>query len=138
MYDLEPTKPYSSLLTYISLIVTAILLLTVCLSSYLYLDKSANHILSYIPKIEKSIEEDNWKQVNVEFYQAKAYWDKHKDIWQCIILHQEIDDIETEFMLLQGYIFTQNAGDSLSSLYKLKYTVDHVPDTEKIALYNIL
>ena len=138
MYDLERDKPHSNLLTYISLIVTAILLLSICLGTYWYLEKSAGHMLSYVPQIENALSENNWQQVTAEFDDVKAYWDKHKDIWQCLILHQEIDDIETEFMLLQGYINTKSTEDTLSSLYKLKYTIDHVPDTERIAFYNIL
>lgn len=138
VYNSKQVKNRSNVSTYIALIVTAVLLFTVCLGSYLYLEKSSDYMLAYVPQIEKSIIENNWQQVDSEFKEIKDYWDKHKDIWQCIILHQEIDDIETEFMLLQGYILTQNKSDGLSSLYKLEYTIDHVPDTEKITFYNIL
>lgn len=138
MNDTSNTQNRSNRRLYIYLSITALLLLGVCLGSYFYLVSSADRVLDIIPEIEEAVEEGDWAEANEEFDEAKDIWDKHKNIWQCFLVHQEIDDIESAFMKLQGYIETESTEESLSSLYDLAYSIDHVPDTERISIYNIL
>ena len=138
MNDTSNTQNKTNRRLYIYLIIAALLLLGVCLGSYFYLVSSANRVLDIIPEIEEAVEAGDWEEANEEFDEAKGIWDKHKNIWQCFLIHQEIDDIESAFMKLQGYIETESTEETLSSLYDLAYSIDHVPDTERISIYNIL
>lgn len=138
MNDTSNTQTKTNRRLYIYLGIAALLLLGVCLGSYFYLVSSANSVLDIIPEIEEAVLEDDWQEAQEEFADAKETWDKHKNIWQCFLLHQEIDDIESAFMKLQGYIEAESTEETLSSLYDLAYSIDHVPDTERISLYNIL
>lgn len=122
----------------IYLILTAILLMTICIGSYYYLKYTANQVTIFISDLENSVIANDWNNAYINYDQALDHWDKHKNIWQCFLQHQEIDDIESMFQQLKGYLKTKNVTDSLSSLYELKYNINHVPDTERISLYNIL
>lgn len=134
----DNTQNASNYRLYIYLAVTTALLLGVCIGSYWYLVHSANHVLTIISYIEDDVITENWEQANAEFENAKTVWDKNKNIWQCFLIHQEIDDIESAFMELQGYMESHASAESLSSLYELSYSISHVPDTERISIYNIL
>lgn len=138
MQDTSNTQNQTNRRLFIYLAIAALLLLGVCLGSYFYLVNSANHVLEVISEIEDDVAAGSWETANAEFDTAKGIWDKHKNIWQCFLVHQEIDEIESAFMKLQGYIETKAREESLSSLYELAYSISHVPDTERISLYNIL
>ena len=138
MNDTSNTQTKSNRRLYIYLAITAILLLGACIGSYCYLKISANSVLDTISQIETDVLADDWQQAGEEYHNARHIWNSHKNFWQCFLIHQEIDDIERSFMQLQGFLETQDTAQSLSSLYELSYSIDHVPDTERISFYNIL
>ncbi|MGI5824158.1 MAG: DUF4363 family protein [Bacillota bacterium] len=138
MKDTSNTQTPTNHRLYFYLGLTAVLLLGICLGSYYYLKNTSYQVISSFPQLEAAITEGDWQEANIHFTAAQQTWDKHKNIWQCFLLHQEIDDIESMFHQLKGYLETNNATDSLSSIYKLEYNINHVPDTEKISFYNIL
>lgn len=132
------TQTKSNRRLYIYLAITAILLLGACIGSYCYLKISADSVINVISQVETAVLADDWQQADEKFQNAQAIWNNHKNFWQCFLLHQEIDNIEISFKQLQGFLETRDTAQSLSSLYELSYSIDHVPDTERISFYNIL
>lgn len=120
------------------LTLAAFLLLGFCIGSYLYLKTTADSVVEQLLPLENAVTTSQWQQAQTHYEAARSRWNRHKNFWQCFIRHQEIDDIEAIFFKLKGQLETKNTSDSLSSIYELDYHIHHVPDTERLSLYNIL
>ena len=138
MQDTSNTQNFSNRRLYFYLLLSAILLFGICIGSYYYLKTTANQVLAVFPQMETAVLEGNQPKSLQSYNEAKLIWDKHKNFWQCFLMHQEIDDIEAMFFRLKGYLETNSTIESLSSIYELQYNIKHVPETEKLSFYNIL
>ena len=138
MQDTSNTQNFSNRRLYFYLLLSAALLLGICIGSYYYLKTTANQVLEFFPQMETAVLAGDSHQSLASYNQAKQTWDKHKNFWQCFLMHREIDDSEAMFFRLKGYLETGSITESLSSIYELQYNIDHVPDTERLSLYNIL
>ncbi len=122
----------------IILILATFLLLGFCIGSYFYLKTTADSVVEHLSPLENAVTAAQWQQAQIHYETVRSRWNRHKNFWQCFIRHQEIDDIEAIFFKLKGQLETGNISDSLSSIYELDYHIRHVPDTERLSLYNIL
>ena len=138
MQDTTNTQNFSNRRLYFYLALSAIILFGICIGSYYYLKTTANQVLDVFPQMESAVLAGDWQKSIQDYNEAKITWDRHKNFWQCFLMHQEIDDIEAMFSRLKGYLETNSITESLSSIYELQYNINHVPDTERLSLYNVL
>ncbi|SPF43843.1 conserved hypothetical protein [Candidatus Desulfosporosinus infrequens] len=88
--------------------------------------------------VEQSISTQKWKVAQKELNTAQIRWENNKTWWTVLLDHQEIDNIDLSMNRLEKYIATQDISLSLAEVTTLKLQVDHISDSEKPNLQNIL
>lgn len=124
--------------TLITIVIIVILLLGGSLTSYQYIQASTQALGVPLETVERSISTQKWEIAQQEFNTAQLRWDKDKTWWTIVLDHQEIDTIDLCIMRLGKYIEAQDVSLSLGEVAALKLLVDHISDTEKLNLQNIL
>lgn len=119
------------------LVIAALVLVGFCVAAYFYLQHTAELAIAELEPVGQAIIKGDWQTAEQVFENARQYWNRQKDIWQSLLRHDEIDDIAGSFTQLQGYITGEERADALAAFYKLCHDIMHVPETEKMAIYNI-
>lgn len=108
------------------------------MASYRYIQTTTQSLEIQLETVEQSVSTKQWKVAQTELNTAEQGWDKSKT-WLTILLdHQEIDCIDMSIKRLEKYIMAQESSLSLGEVAALKLLVDHIYDTEKFTLQNIL
>jgi hypothetical protein len=74
----------------------------------------------YLQETENYIRQDDWKNAAQSLKQAQQSWKKVKPFLQIDIDHDYVNDIEGNFILLKGYIETEEKPDSLSLIMLIR------------------
>ena len=120
------------------IVIIIILLLGGSLTSYRYLQATTQTLGAQFEAVEQAISSHKWSTAQNELNTAQERWDKNKAWWTVLLDHQEIDTIDISMSRLGKYIETQNMSLSLGEVSALKLQLDHIVDTEKLNLQNIL
>lgn len=121
-----------------TIVIIAILLLGGSLTSYQYIQTSTQALGVPLETVEQSISTQKWEVAQKELDTAQQRWDKNKTWWTVLLNHQEIDTIDISIKRLEKYLETHDVSLSLGEVATLKLQVDHISDTEKLNLRNIL
>jgi len=121
-----------------TIVIIAILILGGSLTSYQYIQTSAQALEVPLETVEQSISTQKWEVAQKELNTAQQRWDKNKTWWTVLLNHQEIDTIDISIKRLEKYLETHDVSLSLGEVAALKLQVDHISDTEKLNLRNIL
>jgi len=124
--------------TLITIVIIVILLLGGSLTSYQYIQTSTQALGVPLEAVEQSISTQKWEVAQKELNTAQQRWDKNKTWWTVLLDHQEINNIDISMNRLEKYIETHDFSLSLGEVSALKLQVDHISDTEKLNLRNIL
>lgn len=124
--------------TLITIVIIVVLLLGGSLTSYQYIQTSTQALEIPLETVERSISTQKWEVAQKELNTAQLRWDKIKTLWTVILDHQEIDTIDISIKRLEKYIEAQDVSLSLGEVSALKLLVDHISDTSKFNLRNIL
>lgn len=120
------------------IVIIIILLLGGSLSSYRYLQATTQTLGAQLEAVEQSISTEKWEVAQKELNTTQERWDKNKAWWTVLLDHEEIDTIDIGINRLDKFIKTQNITLSLGEVSALKLRLDHIADTEKLNLKNIL
>ncbi|ODA41496.1 DUF4363 family protein [Desulfosporosinus sp. BG] len=120
------------------IVIIVILLLGGSLISYRYLQSTTQTLGVELESVEKSISTEKWEIAEKDLNTTLECWDKNKILWTVLLDHQEIDAIDIGINRLDKFIKTQNISLSLGEVSSLKLRLDHIADTEKLNLQNIL
>jgi len=121
------------------IIVIIILLLTGgSWTSSRYLQTTTQALETQLGAIEQSISALQWEVALKDLNTTQQGWEKSKRWWTVLLDHQEIDNIDISLNRLEKYIESHNAALSLGEVSTLQLQVDHISDTEKLNLRNIL
>jgi len=115
-----------------------VLLLGGSFTSYRYIQSTAQTLGSQLATVEQSISTQVWAAAQKELNTTQQHWDKSKPWWSILLDHQEIDKIDISLKRLDKYIVTQNVPLSLGEVGALEQLIEHIADTEKLNLRNIL
>jgi hypothetical protein len=115
-----------------------VLLLGGSFTSYRYIQSTAQTLGSQLATVEQSISTQVWAAAQKELNTTQQHWDKSKPWWSILLDHQEIDKIDISLKRLDKYIVTQNVPLSLGEVAALEQLIEHIADTEKLNLRNIL
>lgn len=107
-------------------------------TSYQYIQSSTQTLGSRLASVEQSISTELWDTAHKELNSTQQDWEKNKPWWSILLDHQEIDMIDLSLKRLDKYIVTQNVPLSLGEVAALELLIDHIADTEKLNLRNIL
>ncbi|EGW38445.1 DUF4363 family protein [Desulfosporosinus sp. OT] len=120
------------------IVIIVILLLGGSLTSYRYLQATTQTLGNQLEAVEQSISSEKWEVAQKELNTTQEHWDNNKAWWTVLLDHQEIDTIDIGINRLDKFIKTQNITLSLGEVSALKLRLDHIADTEKLNLQNIL
>lgn len=124
-------------------IVIIILILIIIFVGEFYIQKYlSNTSASLISKLEdlkqiideKSIEKDEIVAKSDEIY---SEWKDINEKWSVIILHNEIDLIETSLIRMKSKIKTGKIDDSVEDIDSSIFLVNHIKEKEETRLKNI-
>jgi len=121
-----------------AIIIIVLLLLGGSWTTYRYLQTTSLALGTQLEIVEQSISTQKWKVAQKELNTAQIRWENNKTWWTVLLDHQEIDNIDLSMNRLEKYIATQDISLSLAEVTTLKLQVDHISDSEKPNLQNIL
>ena len=119
-----------------------IIILIVLVSSsyiYFYLNKTTNILVDSLEEIEGFINE---KKTNKEELIKKSddlyyKWCEINRKWSNIVLHEEIDAIETSLIRLNAKIEEERYDETLEEIDTSFFLIKHIMEKEKISVKNI-
>ena len=121
-----------------TIVIIVVLLLGGSLTTSRYLQTTTLTLGAQLEAVEQSISTQKWEVAQKELNTAQQRWDKNKTWWTVLLDHQEIDNIDISMNRLEKYLETHDVSLSLGEVSALKLQVDHISDTEKLNLRNIL
>jgi len=121
-----------------TIVIIVVLLLGGSLTTYRYLQTTTLSLGTQLEAVEQSIATRKWVVAQEKLNTTQQRWDKNKTWWTILLDHQEIDNIDISMKRLEKYIETQDFSMSLGEVSVLKLQIDHISDTEKLNLRNIL
>lgn len=121
-----------------TIVIIVVLLLGGSLTTSRYLQTTTLTLGAQLEAVEQSISTQKWEVAQKELNTAQQRWDKNKTWWTVLLDHQETDNIDISLNRLEKYIETHDVSLSLGEVAALKIQVDHISDTEKLNLRNIL
>ncbi len=104
-----------------------------------FLNDSSDYLVSQLESLktginEKNITEEEMQQISDEIY---GEWIKTNKKWSIIILHDELDLIETSLIKMKSKITTGNINESIEDLDTSIFLLNHIKEKEKTSLKNI-
>ncbi|MDR3543482.1 MAG: DUF4363 family protein [Desulfosporosinus sp.] len=121
-----------------TIIIIVVLLLGGSWTTYRYLQTTTLALGTQLESVEQSISAQKWKTAQKDLNTAQQRWNQNKTWWTVLLDHQEIDNIDISMTRLEKYLKTQDISLSLGEVSTLKLQIDHISDTEKLNLQNIL
>lgn len=123
------------------LIILVILIIIICGAIFTqeYLNNTSNMIVSGLENLKYSIEQGNVPNQELMKKSEEIYknWDNMNKQWSNIILHEEIDLIETALIRMKSKIKTGQLDESLEDIDTSIFLVNHINEKEKTSLKNI-
>lgn len=125
------------------LIIMIILILIIIFGGAMYvqsfLNTSSDMLVSKLENLKTNletgnIEENKLKEETDEIY---SQWQDINEKWSVIVLHDEIDLIETSLIRMKSKIKTGNLDESMEDLDTSIFLLKHIKEKEKTSLKNI-
>ena len=121
-----------------TIIIIVVLLLGGSLTTYIYLQSTAQTLTTQLENIEQSISVQNWPDSEMKLNTTQHQWIKTQTRWTILLDHQEIDAIDISLKRLEKYVQTHNLSLSLAEISTVKQLVEQISNTERFTLSNIL
>ena len=106
-----------------------------------YLNKTSDEILTKLKNLKQNViamnEEDNREKVIEQSGEIMEKWDETEQAWAIIVLHDELDLIETSLTKMNSSIENGELIECLEELENAMFLVDHIKQKEKFSLKNI-
>ena len=104
-----------------------------------FLDNSADMLVSKLENLKSDLESNNLEQENLEKQTDEIYgeWEDINEKWSVIVLHDEIDLIETSLIRMKSKIKTKSLEESMEDLDTSIFLLKHIKEKEKTSLKNI-
>ncbi len=104
-----------------------------------YLNKSSDLLVAELDDIKRSIENNELKNEELIKKTEEIYkkWEKTNEKWSVIILHDEIDLIETSLIKMKTEIKSGEIGDAMAEIETSIFLLNHIKEKEKTSLKNI-
>jgi predicted negative regulator of RcsB-dependent stress response len=102
------------------------------------LDSSSKALAQHLDKLELSVKDNNWGHAANEVKALQQTWSKTKNLWQILINHEEVDNIDSTLAKVKQLVGLKEKADSLSEIAVLKLFVLHIPNKESLSIVNIL
>lgn len=81
---------------------------------------------NHLEQTENSIRGEDWEKAKVSLEESKKAWKKVKPLFQIDIDHDYVNNIEEDFVKLDGYIDTKEKANSLATILLVKNTWENI------------
>jgi len=104
-----------------------------------YINETVNVLVDKLENLKTAIKEDKIGEEELEQKSDDIYgeWQKINEKWSVIVLHDEIDLIETALIRMKSKIETGDTEGSMEDLDTSIFLVKHIKEKEKTSLKNI-
>ena len=121
------------------IIIILIIIFGVAIYTQKYLNDTVNVLVGKLEDLKTSIEENKTgeKELNQKSDDIYGEWEKINEKWSVIVLHDEIDLIETSLIRMKSKIKTGDIEGSMEDLDTSIFLVKHIKEKEKTCLKNI-
>ena len=105
----------------------------------MYLNKTSALLIDKLENIKSDIENEKFDREKVSKNAEEMYseWEKINEKWSVIILHDEIDLIETALIKMKAEIKSGENKDSMAEIDTSIFLLNHIKEKEKTSLKNI-
>lgn len=105
----------------------------------MYLNKTSALLIDKLENIKSDIENEKFDREKVSKKAEEMYseWEKINEKWSVIILHDEIDLIETALIKMKAEIKSGEIEDSMAEIDTSIFLLNHIKEKEKTSLKNI-
>ena len=105
----------------------------------MYLNKTSALLIDKLENIKSDIENEKFDREKVSKKAEEMYseWEKINEKWSVIILHDEIDLIETSLTKMKAEIKSGEIKDVMAELDTSIFLLNHIKEKEKTSLKNI-
>ena len=123
--------------------VIIIIILTIIFGGALYtqnyLNNTSDRLVSKLEELKTNLENKNINQQKIEEKSDEIYgeWEDVNEKWSVIVLHNEIDLIETSLIRMKSKIKARNLDESMEDLDTSIFLLKHIKEKEKTSLKNI-
>lgn len=106
-----------------------------------YLDNSADKISEELIELKENIiiarETDNTNQIIQQISEVEKDWKEASNMWSIIVIHQEIDNVESAIIKAKACIENGELEDALQEIELANFFVNLVKEREEVNLKNI-
>lgn len=100
-------------------------------------EELANQLKSLRQKIQENQDSNNVEELKKEVNNVYNKWEKTEEKWALIVLHSELDLIETSFVRLKAQIEEEALDKSIEEIDAGIFLVNHISEKEKFSLKNV-
>ena len=124
--------------TIIILSILIIIFVGACITQK-FLNNTADLLVSKLEDLKSGIEEDkiNEKEMVEKTDEIYSEWEEINERWSVIVLHDEIDLIETSLIRMKSKIKTGEVQESMEDLDTSIFLIKHIKEKERTNLKNI-
>ena len=104
-----------------------------------YLNKTADLVVGKLNKLKENMKKEEIVQEDIKKEVEDVYssWESVNEKWSTIVLHDEIDLIETSLVKMKSGIESGDYDDSIRELDTSIFLLNHIKEKEKLCLKNI-
>ena len=104
-----------------------------------YLNDSSQKIVSMLEDLKQKVghKENNMEELKTEVEKVYNEWENTEKKWAFIVLHSELDLIETSFVKMKAQIEEGELKKSMEEIETSIFLVNHISEKEKFCLKNI-
>ena len=92
----------------------------------------------HLDRLESAVKNDNWESAGNRLEALTRVWNENRDIWQILINHEEVDNIDSTLARVKQLVEFREKTDSLAEIAVLKLFILHIPEKESLSIVNII
>ncbi|MDO5555924.1 MAG: DUF4363 family protein [Clostridia bacterium] len=123
----------------IIMIIILLIIFSCAIVTQRFLNNTSDTLSSKLEELKTGIGEGNMSEEQMKQKSEEIYeeWEDINEKWSVIVLHDEIDLIETSLIRMKSKIETDNFEESMEDLDTSIFLVKHIKEKEKTSLKNI-
>lgn len=102
-----------------------------------YLYNSSQKLVGMLENLKQQVEENNTENLKQEVDKVYSEWQETEEKWAIIVLHSELDLIETSFVRMKAQIETEELTKSIEEIDASIFLLNHICEKEKFHLKNV-
>lgn len=102
-----------------------------------FLDGTTRNLVSKLENLKTDIDEEKDEELNQKTNQIYGEWKDISEKWSFIVLHDELDLIETSLIKVKSKIEVGNLDESREDIDTSIFLLKHIKEKEKTSLKNI-